>query len=77
MLVLEPLSNLLAAEVQLSRSVSNIEDREICLGVDLAADGENAFARRRDKSPSFITGGEKVNASDFEASFGSLTWTSK
>lgn len=54
-LVVQPLGDLLAAEGQLARAVSKVEDRERVLRLKLTTDRQRAATRSGDGSPSLVT----------------------
>lgn len=54
-LVLDPLSNLLATEGKLAGAVLKVEDRSVGLGLNLATNGEDTLSGSRNRSPSLVT----------------------
>src|SRR5260370_40169996 len=65
-LIFDPLFDLLSVESELVRSVGEIKDRDVRLGINLSPNSEDAFARGRYRASCFVSqsGSESDNAVD-------------
>ena len=70
-LIFDPLFDLLSVESELARSVGEIKDRNVRLGINLSPNSEDAFARCRYRASHFVSqsGSESDNAVDGGTNF--------